>query len=285
MKAQAWAWEQKAGSPNTKLVLMALADHANDDGVCWPGQTRLAAKAEMTTRAVRANLDRLVKSGLVRAEERRRGNGTRTSNLYFLVFDQPEDSSGGQPVNRKPASGGGQPEANDTSHRKPASGHELSEEPSGIGGTRAGARVKISGKPVKAESWEVTAQILVEFNRQTGRDLRLLTSGGQASEAAKRIYGRVAAYPDIGIERHSEIIANTLASMWWGDGRGSIGVVYGPKVFEDNIARKATPTGKRAKAAAKAERQRRSHEALDALGLRFDDDDDDVIEGTAHEES
>lgn len=120
--AMAWAWMQDAGTPGSKLVLMALADHANDDGVCWPGQATIARKAEMSTRAVRDNLERLVARGLVQVEERRRQDGSKASNLYVLtmrlgLLDPPADSSGGA-------------EAGRTSHRKQASGHEPSIEPS-----------------------------------------------------------------------------------------------------------------------------------------------------------
>jgi hypothetical protein len=51
-KAVGWAFEQYAGSPGAKVVLMALADEANDKGECWPGQKRIAFKAEMSDRAV-----------------------------------------------------------------------------------------------------------------------------------------------------------------------------------------------------------------------------------------
>jgi hypothetical protein len=114
--------------------------------------------------------------------------------------------------------------------------------------------VKVSGKPVKKQPWALTDRILTEFNEQTGRDMRLLTSGGEASDAAKRIYLRVLAYTDLTFEDHQRIIRNTLASKWWGDDRPSVGVIYGPRVFEENISRKAIPAGKQAKAAAKDER-------------------------------
>jgi len=36
-----WAWRQGL-PPTPKLVLMALADAADDHGVCWPSVTTLA---------------------------------------------------------------------------------------------------------------------------------------------------------------------------------------------------------------------------------------------------
>ncbi len=127
--------------------------------------------------------------------------------------------------------------------------------------TRARGGVLISGKPVKPEAWELTETVLAEFNRQTSSKLRLRKSSGEPSEAAKRIYGRVAAYPDITFAEHQDIIRRTLSSRWWGTDRPSIGVVYGPKVFEDNITRSATPT-KQTKDAEKAARDERRMAAM-----------------------
>lgn len=35
-------WNTYDGTPARKLVLLALADHANDEGVCWPSLGRIA---------------------------------------------------------------------------------------------------------------------------------------------------------------------------------------------------------------------------------------------------
>ncbi|MGB5255148.1 MAG: helix-turn-helix domain-containing protein, partial [Sedimenticolaceae bacterium] len=44
-----WAWRQ-ALTPTLKLVLMALADAADDQGVCWPSVSTLAKKCSVSTR-------------------------------------------------------------------------------------------------------------------------------------------------------------------------------------------------------------------------------------------
>lgn len=48
--------------PTAKLVLIALADHANDDGDCFPSQRRLAAMTGLTDRGVRGVLSRLTEA-------------------------------------------------------------------------------------------------------------------------------------------------------------------------------------------------------------------------------
>ena len=87
----------------------------------------------------------------------------------------------------------------------------------------------------------MTSRVLAEYNRQAGANLRLMTSAGKPSEAAKRIYLRIRDYPDITFDEYADIIRRTLASRWWGSGSPSIGVVFGPNVFEDNIARSDAP--------------------------------------------
>ena len=106
-------------------------------------------------------------------------------------------------------------------------------------GERASARPRISSRPVNAKAWALTAQVLAAYNEQTGRGRQLLTTAGQPSDGAKLIYGRVHQWPDLTLEDHQRIIASTLASRWWGSGEETINVIYGPRVFENNIDRRA----------------------------------------------
>ncbi len=46
-----WAWQQKL-SPTPKLILMALADAANDFGVFWPSVSAVATKCCISIRTV-----------------------------------------------------------------------------------------------------------------------------------------------------------------------------------------------------------------------------------------
>jgi DNA-binding MarR family transcriptional regulator len=79
-----WAWQQ-ALTPTLKLVLMALADAADKQGVCWPSISTLAKKCSVSTRTVQRSLRALVDQGLLIAEARRRGDGSSTSNRYRLL--------------------------------------------------------------------------------------------------------------------------------------------------------------------------------------------------------
>lgn len=94
-----WVWTLEDLGPSETLVLLALADAADDDGFCWPSQTFLARKSRQTDRNVRRILNRLEGMGLLRIEARSSTHGRR-SNLYYLNVGfslesrQPDNLSG-----------------------------------------------------------------------------------------------------------------------------------------------------------------------------------------------
>lgn len=107
-KATAWAWDLQLDS-SRKLVLLALADMADESFSCFPGQERLAAMTGMTARSVRNCLVELDGSGLLTRLRRSRDDGTRTSDRYVLNVgaDLPENSATGKSEqdNRKTTTG------------------------------------------------------------------------------------------------------------------------------------------------------------------------------------
>lgn len=86
IRAQNWAWLQQI-APTVKLLLMALADIADDAGICWPSVALLARKCCVSERTVQRLLATLQRMGLVSAEPRYRSDGSRTSNLYRLQLE------------------------------------------------------------------------------------------------------------------------------------------------------------------------------------------------------
>ena len=89
-----WAWSV-ALPPTSKLVLMALADIADDKGICWPSHPTLAVKCSLTDRTVRRVLALLQAHELVVIEPRFKTTGSRTSNRYRLAVDTPPDKLSG----------------------------------------------------------------------------------------------------------------------------------------------------------------------------------------------
>ena len=81
--AMTWAWGLMELDQSQTLVLLALADAANDDGVCWPSQAEIGRKARLKDRAVRNQIRSLEAMGLVSVSRRATPQGRKT-NVYHL---------------------------------------------------------------------------------------------------------------------------------------------------------------------------------------------------------
>jgi hypothetical protein len=68
-KVVSWAFEQITGSPAAKLVLVKLADNANDGGFCWVGLETIIKESELSQSAVYKHMASLQSAGLVRSFE------------------------------------------------------------------------------------------------------------------------------------------------------------------------------------------------------------------------
>ena len=69
-----------------KMVLLALCDHANDDGECYPSQKKLAKKCSMSSRAISNHIKWLHDCGILESERRQTTN-VRKSNRYFISLE------------------------------------------------------------------------------------------------------------------------------------------------------------------------------------------------------
>jgi DNA-binding transcriptional ArsR family regulator len=114
IEALNWAWEQPVAKAANKLVLLALADHANGDGECWPSMKRIADRSDISARHVSRAINELVDLGLVEKANRRRHGGQYRGWDYRLLIQQTPAASGhGRPV----TSGHGRPSPADTGVR------------------------------------------------------------------------------------------------------------------------------------------------------------------------
>ncbi|GAO26857.1 hypothetical protein ALISP_6677 [Alicycliphilus sp. B1] len=87
-EASAWAWKQRL-SPASKLILMALADAADEVGICWPRVRLIAEKACTSQRTVQRVLKELEVNGLLQIERKYRKDGGQSSNVYRLNLAFP----------------------------------------------------------------------------------------------------------------------------------------------------------------------------------------------------
>ncbi|PNO71079.1 helix-turn-helix domain-containing protein [Serratia marcescens] len=103
MNLMAQAMSIKVGNPLRKLVLIKMADNANDEGECWPSYQHIADHCECSKSAVKAHITALIKMGLLSKENRlgvNNGKGN-TSNIYQLTLDNPVSPENTAPMSRK----------------------------------------------------------------------------------------------------------------------------------------------------------------------------------------
>ena len=68
-------------------------DRSDAPGVCWPGIKTIARELELSPRTVQRALGDLEHAGLVEKRQRRRKNGSLTSNLCRLKMKAEQEKS------------------------------------------------------------------------------------------------------------------------------------------------------------------------------------------------
>ncbi len=120
MELMVKAMKTKVGNPLRKLVLIKLADNANDMGECWPSYQHIADQCEIGRSTVKVHIRELEKSGLLRREYRRKGE-LNQSNIFHLALEgRAAAALGGGAGDNPPGAGdnpgGGAAAAPRTSH-------------------------------------------------------------------------------------------------------------------------------------------------------------------------
>lgn len=275
MSVEALSWAFARQDPPTtmaKFLLVSISNHADKAGVGYPGQELLAADCSCSPDTIWRNFAKLEALELVARFDRRRASGTRTSDWIVLAPNRSDrfPMIDANPDNYPPyvaavacvLTSTDSKSADSRSGRHPTQSRGSREgEPSAPVGGSAPARARagqfrVGGKPVNAEAWKVAVAALEVFNRVAGKKLSALDGTGQPSEVAKRVYSRVRAYPKLTAADHERIIVATLQSRWWGSDAPSIGVVYGPRAWDENMAGR-TPTVASSRAAQDPEREAR----------------------------
>lgn len=77
-------WERSRHKGSDLLVLLAIADNANDQGVAYPGVKYLSRKTRLTPRAVQYALERLLRGSELTIVAH---GGGRRSNVYGIQLD------------------------------------------------------------------------------------------------------------------------------------------------------------------------------------------------------
>ena len=240
VKAMAWAWEQEGLAEGEKLLLMAIADHADDKGTCWPGQVGLANKCGITDRTVRTRLKKLEALGLLAREPRYNAEGKRTSDRLTLRITTgksfhrktlpPEAVASREPSVPCTTTGVVSKAIGGSTATGTGTATEVAEPPDAA--PNRTPPLKVDGLKLSTEEWQMAQVILTEFNENAGTRFSLVGGRGRPTEHLKRIVGRVRENPEVPVEKHLEVIRHTFQNPWWGKSKPTgVGVVYGPQAF------------------------------------------------------
>jgi pyocin large subunit-like protein len=92
-QATAWAERQRSGSPARKVILLILANYADEHGLCWPSQELLAYGTEQSVDTIQRQLRKLTAAGIISVAVRPQGRGRwpgRTYKLNMTVAEMTE---------------------------------------------------------------------------------------------------------------------------------------------------------------------------------------------------
>jgi pyocin large subunit-like protein len=94
IRAINWAFDWKVGSPITKLVLIRLADYANDSDECWPSIKTISQDTELGESTVRKHIKELVRLGCVIVVPRMSDDGMEYYSNKYKLSVRPFPTSG-----------------------------------------------------------------------------------------------------------------------------------------------------------------------------------------------
>lgn len=133
-----------------KLVLLALADNASENGRCWPGQESIARRASISTRHVRDHLKALEADGYLSILSAGNGRGNTAQYLLNVALIMSGSAFSGKGEKADPIDNKGGPLADKGGPLRHAYKEEPSEyEPSGTVNMRD-ATARASDPPVRA---------------------------------------------------------------------------------------------------------------------------------------
>lgn len=242
VRATNWAWQtgRQLGLPQgQRLTLVRIGDHADNDGVCWPGEQGLAEYCGSDQRTIRRHLKAFEELGLLHRERRGpdggRGRRTDAICLHLEPDDQPDTMSGRSPTtNRTPCPVDPPRITGHFKHVQPDISNtpyidEPSVEPSVEPPLPPLEELpKVGGVRVAPSEWRLAESALAAFNAAAGTRYTIAAHHVP-------IVGRIREHPELGAGDHIAVIAAAFAKPWWTD-RPSPRVVYGnAAVFEAAI--------------------------------------------------
>lgn len=97
VSAITWAFGLEGINPARKFVLVTLANYADENNSCFPGQDKLARDVGTSVSTVRRALKELEEAGYIVRERRYREDGYRSSDRYFLQVNMTDSPKTAEP--------------------------------------------------------------------------------------------------------------------------------------------------------------------------------------------
>lgn len=130
IRVMSWVWDNGPEDRDELLVLLALADFADDNGACYPSMAGIAEKARLTERGARGIVRRLETNGWITTKV---GGGRGGKSYYRLHRKERAAAQNPEPETRNEKPGIPNPESQDRKPgtARPETRNQRSAEPSG----------------------------------------------------------------------------------------------------------------------------------------------------------
>ncbi len=79
-------WKHKINDNNAKMILLKLADYADEDGICYASTKRLSEECEMSRRTVFRHIKKLEEKGVIARVPRFFQDGRQGRNDYHILI-------------------------------------------------------------------------------------------------------------------------------------------------------------------------------------------------------
>lgn len=163
------AFECKIGSHVQKLVLIKLADNANDDGKCWPSLQRIANECEISKRTAINAIKALEEKGFLCVHRERTSADMNKVNLYTLTLGGGESNSlGGE----SPALGDGESHAPRTSHSLEPTNEPNNVRPDGLTDSQIKEEMDTAFNAFW-DCWKACKKKMGTYNNSTPKETRI----------------------------------------------------------------------------------------------------------------
>ena len=106
-------WESAQKTATHKLILLAFADHANDDGLCWPSIDTISNKSQLSHRQTQRIIHDLIGDNLLKVVDKHtqhrtptyevRGDNLTPLELSGVTSETPEVTSTTPEVTSEPS--------------------------------------------------------------------------------------------------------------------------------------------------------------------------------------